>query len=101
MVVARRTEAAAELSTWLNSHFGVGAASPGRWGAARGLGSGTLVVHATSLGHGGSDGGDALVAQVALLLLGKVQERNGGRTSNLYRTMGQFVSEANIKEGNW
>lgn len=28
-------------------------------------------------------------------------EQNGGRTSNLYRGYGTFVSEANIKEGNW
>lgn len=28
-------------------------------------------------------------------------EQNGGRSSNLYRGAGTFVSEANIKEGNW
>ena len=28
-------------------------------------------------------------------------ERNGGRTSNLYRHQGSFISEANVKEGNW
>lgn len=42
-----------------------------------------------------------LEAEYYSSLRNDLAERNGGRTSNLFRGMGKFISEANIKEGNW
>lgn len=42
-----------------------------------------------------------LEAEYYSSLRNDLAERNGGRTSNLFRGMGRFLSEANIKEGNW
>lgn len=42
-----------------------------------------------------------LEAEYILGLKADLAQQNGGRTSNLYRGAGTFISEANIKEGNW
>jgi shikimate dehydrogenase len=60
VLAARRRERADALAGWLAGHFGVESAQAVDWGRSAGLGECALVVHATALGHGGSDGGDAL-----------------------------------------
>lgn len=42
-----------------------------------------------------------LEAEYYSSLRNDLAERNGGRTSNFFRGSGKFISEANIKEGNW
>lgn len=42
-----------------------------------------------------------LEAEYILGLKADLAQQNGGRTSNLYRGHGVFISEANIKEGYW
>lgn len=60
VLAARRRERADALAGWLAGHFGLESAQAVDWGRSAGLGECALVVHATALGHGGSDGGEAL-----------------------------------------